>query len=73
MLQEKNRMKKKLIWITIVAVFVIGGYYLSQIYIFGQGVVEDTKRIEEYELPKEIKLTDSTTLNIGIDSVDISN
>lgn len=62
-------MNKKIKWLVGIILLIVIVYYLLQMYVFAQGVIEDTERIESFEQPKEIKLNDSTTMNIGVDSV----
>ena len=56
------KFNKKWIWSLILILVLVGGYYGYQMYMFSEGVVEDAKRLENFERPKELKLTDSTTM-----------
>lgn len=47
-----------------------GCYFFYQMYEFSKGVVDDDpKRLEKFEIPREVVLSDSTKAIIGSDSL----
>ncbi len=54
--------RKFFLSLIVLIIFLIVGYIGYQMKLFSVGVIEDARRLENFENPKEIRLTDSTTL-----------
>lgn len=55
-------MKKKILILIAVLVVILASYYMVQFYQMSKGVKEDSKRMENFEIPDKFQLNDSVTV-----------
>ncbi len=55
-------LKRKHIYLLVIAILCVGVPVLYNMYSFSKGVVEDAKRIEALSPPEEFTLSDSTVM-----------